>query len=689
MLDADLLEGAADGFGGVAPAQLPSDPPGFTGRAGQLEQLDELLPRADRPAATIGVVHGMAGAGKTTLAVHWGRRVADRFPDGQIYVNLRGFDPSGAAVTPGEALRTMLDALGRAPRRIPVGVEAQAALFRSLLVGRRVLVVLDNARDADQVRPLLPGSPGCLVLVTSRNQLTSLVALDSAVPLGLDVLPDPEARAMLVTRIGAGRAAAEPGPVDDLVTLCGGLPLALTIVAARAVLNPHVPLARISEQLSATAGTLEAFTDPDPAIDVRAIFSWSYARLPAAAARLFRLVALHPGPDLSTAAAGSLAAVPEREARLLCAELARAHLIREHVPGRYVMHDLLHAYARELALEDDSEPERRSATRRLVDHYLHSARATAQRLDPPYPLPSPAAPEPGTVVVAPAHAEAAQGWLDVEQRALVAAIGLADECGDDVRVHQLAAMVSDAFQRRGHWQDTGSTQLLALAAAERSGDRHARAVAHRTLGRAFTHLGRVDQAEPHLLGALALFTELGDLTGQAHTHRQLAVLFGDGGDLQRALGHCERSVELCREVGDDEGTARSLNSAGFCRAMLGEYPAALDSCEQALVMYRALRNTAGEEATLDSLGYIHHRMGDLERADACYRQALRLCRDLGERYHEAVVLDHLGDNQLARAEPAAAAASWRTALAILEALEHPSAAEVRAKLGRATLNPTS
>jgi DNA-binding SARP family transcriptional activator len=360
------------------PAQLPPGPGAFTGRSAELRQLDELLsPVGNEPASTrLICVHGMAGVGKTALAVHWAHSIASRFPDGQIYVNLRGFQLSGDLMPPNEALQILLGALGVPAARIPAEEDARTALMRTMLAGRQVLLMLDNVRSAAQVRPLLPGTAGCTVLVTSRNQLPSLVAIEHAHPLRLDALVTDEATTFLSTRIGSERAHAEPDQLEDIVALCGGLPLALTIVAARAVLHPEIHLSVLLEQLRAHHGTLEAFSDFDASIDARTVFSWSYRDLPPAAARMFRLLALHPGEDFGQYAAASVAGLPIVQARGLLTELTRANLLREHVGGRYLRHNLLRAYAGELLAQIDSEDERQAAWGRMLAHYLHSAHTT-------------------------------------------------------------------------------------------------------------------------------------------------------------------------------------------------------------------------------------------------------------------------------------------------------------------------
>ncbi|MGW0579095.1 BTAD domain-containing putative transcriptional regulator [Streptomyces sp. NPDC002920] len=382
--------GFRGGGGGVAgPAQLPPALPVFVGRAVELGRLRVLLDDAGAaPALVVSTLTGPAGVGKTALAVHLSHEVAGRFPDGQLYVNLRGFDPAAPPTRPQDAVRGFLDALGVPAARAPYGLDAQAALFRSLLTGRRVLVLLDNARDAAQVRPLLPGTPGCLVLVTSRNRLTALASADGARPLTLDVLTPAEAHAALALRIGAARAAAEPRAIADIVALTARLPLALAMVAARAATHPAFPLAALAERLRAAHGGLDAFRDPDPdpATDMRAVFSWSYDALGVAAARLFRLLSLHPGPEVAVHTAAALAGEPLARTRALVAELTDAHLLTERSPGRYTCHDLLRAYATELVHATESPGERRAALRRVLDHHSsvgHKA-GTLRPLPPAY-----------------------------------------------------------------------------------------------------------------------------------------------------------------------------------------------------------------------------------------------------------------------------------------------------------------
>jgi hypothetical protein len=355
------------------PRQLPAAFRHFSGRQSELAELDLVLDQTPAGAVPVVAISGTAGIGKTTLAVWWAHRVAHRFPDGQLYVNLRGFDAKTQAMDPGEAVRRFLAALNVPPERIPDDVDAQAALYRSHLAGRRMLLVLDNARDSAQVRPLLPGTPGCLVVVTSRRQLTSLIAADGAHPLTLNLLTGEEARLLLSRHLGAGRVAAEPAAVTEIVTRCARLPLALGLMAARVAVRPTVPLRLLADELCDTQQRWQTLTDDDTASDVRTVLSWSYQALTPAAARLFRLLGLHPGQDTDAPAAASLAALPVSATRLLLAELTQGSLLVEHVPGRYTFHDLLRAYATHLAHMIESEDQRRAAAGRVQHHYMNGS----------------------------------------------------------------------------------------------------------------------------------------------------------------------------------------------------------------------------------------------------------------------------------------------------------------------------
>ncbi|GAA3758334.1 hypothetical protein GCM10022225_49610 [Plantactinospora mayteni] len=661
-----------------APHLLPPDPARFVGREAELDdirrRLDDLVDRAETM-----VVTGPPGVGKSSLAIRAGHAVADRFPDGQLYVNLRGFDQTGSALGPGEAIRGFLDALGVPQQQFPVTEAAQAGLYRARLAGRRVLVVLDNARDADQVRPLLVGSPGCAVLVTSRNQLADLVTTEGAHPLGLDLLSEPEARQLLARRLGDGRVADEPEAVAEIVSRSSRLPLALAIVAARAAGNPRFPLESFADELRHADQGLDGFRAASPATNIRTVFSWSYRTLSPAAARLFRLLALPPGPSITVPAAASLAAEPADRLRPVLAELAAAHLVAEVFPGRYACHDLLRAYAIELA-GDDPEHERQAAERRLLDHYLHTARA-ADRLIWPQRDPIANAP-PGDGVAAErlADQQAALAWFAAEHAVLLDVVARAVETGFDAPAWQLAWTLVNFFDHRGHWDDWLATVGRVMPALDRLGDRSAQAHAHRLLGGAYVRLRRHDDARAAYRRALDLFDELGDTVGEAFTHRSLGWLAERQGDPASALRSDLRALRLFQQVGHLDGQASALNSVGWCQALLGRYREAIEHCEQALLLHRKSGNRGGEASALDSLGYAHHLLGDHGPAIGYLRQAVELCRELGQWTQEAESLHRLGDAHHATGAVPDAHLAWRAALTIFDRLGRPEAATVRGKL---------
>ena len=671
--------------GVVVPRQLPGAAAAhFAGRAAELAVLDGLLDQAAGAGGTvvISAIAGTAGIGKTVLAVHWAHRVAGRFPDGQLHVNLLGFGPAGAPVTPAEAIRCFLDGLQVPPERIPAGLDAQAGLYRSLLAGRRMLIVLDNARDPEQVRPLLPGGPGCLVLVTSRNQLTGLAAADGAHLITLDVMTEPEARELLARRLDPGRVAGQAAAVTELAGLCARLPLALSIAAARAAARPGLPLAALAAELRDTRTRLDALDTGDAVTDVRTVFSWSCQQLTWPAARMFRLLGVHPGPDITAPAAASLAGVPVPQARQALAELARAHLTTEHAPGRYACHDLLRAYAAEQAASRDSDTSRRAATRRVLDHYLHTACAAARLLAPYRDQITVALPQPGVRPEELAGRQQALDWFQAERQVLLAAISQAADGGFGAHAWQLPWAAAAFFSWRGYWPELAATQQIALAAARQLGDQAGQAHAHRNLGQAQTRLGAYADASSHLSAALELFRQLGNGTAQARAHFDLGHVAELQGRIHDAFSHLEQSLQLYREAGHRSGEANVLNAVGWCYARLGGSQEALDYCELAVALHRELGDRHGEAVALDSLGYAHHHLGHYAEAIAYCQQAVVANGEAGDLCGRAEILAHLGDAHQAAGDSVAARSAWRQAMAILDDLHHPDAGRMRSRLGR-------
>ncbi|HCU51048.1 MAG TPA: hypothetical protein DGG94_14830 [Micromonosporaceae bacterium] len=439
------------------PRQLPAAARTFIGRPQELQRLAELARQADRTnTVVILAIDGAAGVGKTSLAVHFGHQVAGRYPDGQLYLNLRGFDPSGTLLDPSTAVQMLLEALGVAPQRIPSILDAQSALLRSRLAGRRMLLVLDNARDAEQVRPLLPGTPGCLVLITSRHQLTSLCMSEGAELITIGLLSTVEARELLAARLGAERVGREPEAVAEIIARCGNLPLALVMVAARAAANPRLNLAAVVTALTETS-TLDALDD------IVSVFSWSYLGISAAAARLFRLLGLHPGPDVSIEAAASLAAEPISNTRLLLAQLTRAHLISEGPAGRYSFHDLVRQFASQQAQRLESHAERTAAVERLLDHYLHAAHVADHLIDPHGDLLTLPAPKTGAFLTAFHDQQQAIRWFAEDRRVLLALVGHAADSGWNSHVYHLDRVVTRSLFR----SEIGRAQVTTPPAADR------------------------------------------------------------------------------------------------------------------------------------------------------------------------------------------------------------------------------
>ena len=674
----------------AVPRQLPAAVAHFAGRVNELAALDSLVPQVTDGAGgmvVISAIRGTAGVGKTALAVHWAHRVASQFPDGQLYVNLRGYDASGVPVPPADAIRGFLDALAVPAARIPVGADAQAALFRSLLVGRKMLILLDNARDAAQVRPLLPGSAGCLVLVTSRSQLIGLTVTDGATPLTVNVLADDEARDLLARRLSHQRVRAEPEAVSQLITFCARLPLALNIVAARAAAQPSHTLAASAASLHDERGRLDALDTREPASSLRAVFSLSFQNLSDPAGRMFRLLSVHPGPDLSVAAAASLAAFTPLQARAVITELADANLIAEPAPGRYAFHDLLRAYAADRSRSIDGEAERRDAVRRVLDHYLHTASAGSSLLNPARPLLPLGSPQRGVTPEPLGGLGDALAWFEAERQVLIAVITQAAEAGLDAPAWQLPWSVWLFFDREGYWHDQVAIQRIAIAAAGRLGDRARQAHAYRDLGCTYGRLGQLAEARELCTQALDLHREVGDRMGEARAHNEIAMLAEQQGRIAEALGHAQLSLALYRDEGYEPGLAKMLNGVGWMHALLGDYEQALEFCEQALGMYRGRGDPLNEAATWDSLGYSLLHLGRLDEAISCLRTAVGLIEVLRTGYYQTTMLVHLGDAYYAAGELPQARQAWQEALAILEDLNHSDADQVRIKLARLSENP--
>jgi tetratricopeptide (TPR) repeat protein/transcriptional regulator with XRE-family HTH domain len=600
--------------GRVVPRQLPAAVAPFIGRIAELGVLDGVLGEAGSGPRTlvISAIGGSAGVGKTALAVHWGHRVADRFPDGQLYVNLRGFDPSGIPLSPMAAVRGFLDALGMAPAEIPLAADAQAGLYRSLLAERAVLVLLDNARDAEQVRPLLPGGARCLVVVTSRSPLTGLVAGAGAYPLRLDVFTAADAAALLAGRLGADRIAREKAAAGAVVRACARLPLALAITAARAAGRPGVPLAELAAELADSRHVLDALETADAATSPRSVFSWSYRLLSPPAARLFRLLAEHPGPDISAAAAASLAGVPLPEAVQLLAELSEANLLTAPQPGRFSLHDLLRAYASERGWDEEPAIDRDAAARRVLTWYLHTATAAARTINPGRRHVDPD----GTALsgAAPltfAGDEDALAWLESERPNLNAAVA----CASQRQLHEVAwklpVTLWDLFDRRSRWPEWIRAVETGLASAQR----------------------------------------LGDLAAEGWLLNHLAIAHQQASDSPTAISCFQRALAIRRDQHDRRGEAAALANLGRTYSELGQHTEAMDCLRAALAIFTDLGQVREQGMCWSLISATRRRQGQFHDAITSARHAVNLTSGCGDEPEESGALIQLAMASMSLAQP--------------------------------------
>lgn len=650
--------------GFIQPRQLPAPPAVFIGRRAELDSLTRTLGNGQADTAVVWAVGGTGGVGKTSLVLHWAHRHVDRFPDGQLYVDLRGFSPTKEPMPSSVAVRGFLSALGVAPVAIPVDDDAQAALFRSLTAGKRILIVLDNVASTEQVRPLLPGSPTCTVLITSRCRLTGLIDTHGAGHLALDVLSPGDARALLAARIGTMRLTQEPQATADLMALCGGLPLALSVVAGRAAGHPHLRLSTVVAELVGTPG-LRALDDGDttstPA-SVTAVLSWSYHALTPDQARAFGLLGIAPGPDISISAAASLTGMPVHQIRTVLRELERVSLVAEHAT-RYRMHDLVRDCARDHAGQDLAADDQDSALYRVIDFYTHTAHRGHLLLEPHDTYIALRPPAPGCSSLSLTSRRAAVEWFDTEHPCLLDAQYKAARGHHIGAAWQLAWGVSAYHHLRGLLGDNHRLWLEAEAAAGVWPDPVVDTMVQRHLGVAYLRMGHFDQANDHLYRALSLARDTGDLSSQARIHRSVSVMFEHLGDSQTALAHATRALELFQEAADPVWEADTLNTVGWCLALLGQYEKARQHCHVAFPVLRRY-HPPGAADVLDTLGYIAYHMGHHADALGYLWQALALYRDLDDLYHVPDTLDRTGHALVVLNRTDDALAAWTEARTI-------------------------
>jgi DNA-binding SARP family transcriptional activator/tetratricopeptide (TPR) repeat protein len=683
----DTAEVAARPRGLPVPRQLPVDPVGFIGREEEIQRLMSVL-RAGPGGPAAGALTGTAGVGKTAVAVHVAHGLADDFPDGQLYIDLRGFDAS-PALSPHDVLGRFLAAVDILPDRIPDGLDERAALYRSALAERRMLVVLDNARDSGQVLPLLPGTGPSRAIVTSRRQLRGLTANGIHV-VPLDLFDRDESERFLRSRLSGTRVDAEPAAVGDLIDICGGLPLALSLLAARAAHAPSMPLSEIPAGVRRSRGALDAFVDRAvPGTSTRSVLSWSYSALSADAAGLFILLAVHPSPSVPVDEAAALAGLDIPATCALLDELVEANITAERPGGRIWRHDLLRQYSSEL-LASAGESVRDRAEQRLYEYVAPRAVAAASVLSPgrvplcglPGIQPS-ATPGPST------ESEAA-AWFADACDLLMSLVTQAPPSGRyDTYACSLAWALQHYLDRHGLWQESLAVHKAALEAARRSGHVLIQATTRLAITRAESHLGRFASAADEVRSALRALATLPDADPKlvSEAHRQLSWILEQQGDLEGALSEARQALALHPDDSRDPVRAFALNAVGYYEAQLGMHADALAHCTAAMRLLEDTTNHYGQADTWDSLGFIHARAGDLRRAADAYERAVELYRSIGARYGEAdssfelvLVLTTAGDQARARH-------FLETALRILDELRLDRSAAVEALARLDAANP--
>lgn len=671
------------------PRQLPGRGHYFVNRENELAALTRYF--LDAPliadAARVGIIDGMAGVGKTALAVHWAYAAQDKFPDGQLYVNLLGFDPAGDPLAPAEALQVLLEGIGIPPDRVPTTQAGRMAMYRSLLAGRRALVMLDNARESTQVEPLLPGAGPCITVITSRHRLDGLIVHHGAERVRLGTLGTTESRHLLSRYIATGRPTPQPHVLDEIAARCGHLPLALSVVAARARYSPELPPDMLVRQLRETEHQLDLFDTGDISTNIRAVLSWSYRQLPRAAAQVFRLLAMHPGPDISVSAAASLVAMSQHDILRHLQGLSRANLLEEYVPTRFRFHDLVRIYAGEQTQADDPTDMRALAVRRFLDGFLHSARNASARLNADRPEIALNPPEPGAVISSFDSYEEAMRWFQDEYQNLNAIIVWTAAHDYDEYTWRLALAFWQYLYLCGRWYEMISIHETALAATSRLGNSSAAAASQANLGVALTMLGRYEEGAEHFRAALDLHHAGSNLAGEGSALDSLAWVYVQTGEFQAAISYCDQALTVYERTNDPEGRARALDSLGVAYAGLGRYDESIEYGQQALELHVQTGSLLGQIHVRRSLGQCYARMARYQEATSQFEQALASCREIGDRHDEASILRDLGSALKEAGQLAQARACWAQAIVILVDLRHPDAEAAQAELDTLSLPP--
>lgn len=669
--EVDPLSPATSGRNGAAytpvvvPKQLPNPPRWFVGRVDELDRLTQNLSIASdgRRGVALSAIVGVGGVGKTALALQWAHQNVSKFPEGQLYINLRAFDPSGAPLSAPAAQQYLLKALGVEPPAIPEDPDSRTGLYRSLVAGRRLLIIADNALDTKQIEPLIPGGPSCAMVITSRNRLPGL-RLYGAEVFDLDVLGEGEALELYTKQVELGRSPSDSRAVAELVQSCGGLPLAIAIAAGFTLTHRSFPTSAVYDALREAPARLDALDVDDPYTSLRAVFSWSYSSLGTRVTDLFCLMGAAPGPDIGHEALTALTGDDFLRVKIPLKQLENASLIHAHQPQRFRMHDLVRLYSVECAGQDLANDRLVGSLRRLVDFYLHSA-YSGDRLLAEYRRPIDlGAAEPGCRPLVFADDATAMAWFTAEHQNLLAAQQLAHERKWYGRVWQLSWTLDNFHWRRGYLSEDITCWRRGLQAGEATADQNVVALAYRRLGRSCGRAGMYEEALDYLSRAVELTTELGDMPGRAHTHRILAWLWKQLGEYDSAAEEARLSLDIYQGIGMHVWEAHALNEFGLCCANLGQYESATQSCARSLELHRKYRHMSGEAESLDSLGLIALAVGHDEEAIDHYARALVLYQASGNTYDEANVFEHLGHAYTSAGNPGSAKKAWLNSLRI-------------------------
>lgn len=667
------LSTAPTGLTAVVPRQLPAVPAAFTGRQGELDALNGFLKEHQTGVGgmLVAALHGSGGAGKTTLAARWAHEVADRFEDGQLFLNLRGYGP-GLPVEPAEALDTLLRGLGVPGDAIPPGIDARSALLRTTLASRRVLVVLDNARSADQVRPLLPG-PGGVVLVTSRTQLRGLAARDGARRIQVARMLPTESRTMLGKLLTSQGTAYDEADLVQLAEACVHLPLALAIAAERAGRYPGIPVSESIARLQDAQDRLGAFdSGDDDTASLRAVFAMSYDGLDPAAARMFRLLGVHPGSDVSAAAAAALASVPLPAAVRLLDVLSDVNMVDQRPGGRYEQHDLLREYASERV----TDAERDAATERLACWYVHSSVNARMLLDQRPPLADFGPVVDGVTPLTFGDEASALSWYDAEYRSLVAMAESSLTVGRGQTAARIVHSLNTYLVTRWYVDEAVELQTMALKTAQASGDVRAEAVSCQQLGGTCYQRGQYAEAEAWIRWAVKLFDDIGDDAGRCVSQAALGLALQMSGQLDASIESLEGAYRTADALGLGSVAANARNNLAWVYVDTGRLEEAADAVTRSVAHYRAHGEKRGTAIALDTLGYVLAAQGRHAEAVVHLEASVHAHREMGRLWTEAATLSRLGDSSAALGQQSRARECWLRALRILDDINAADTSEL-------------